>query len=296
MSFTYNIVKKEDGTVNLTVMIDGDLFHANETHPNFLAIIDALVKQQVGEEIEDEELRDLFDVSFSVGQKFDRLSDRVTVSNGRIYMDGEEVHSTLTDTILRFQQEQQDFKPLVNFFEKIQTNPNAHSREHLYRWLQLHSYSIAEDGDFIAYKGIRDGNSITPGEAMVNGEWIHGVIPNPIGAVIEMPRSHVTFDPAQGCSVGLHVATWAFASSFGPVVVKVKINPRDVVSVPVDSGDAKMRVCRYTVLEVVQQENKRIFEGDEDFEDDDEEFDVPVPAFIEPTRLATRIRNIFRNK
>jgi Ran GTPase-activating protein (RanGAP) involved in mRNA processing and transport len=38
-------------------------------------------------------------------------------------------------------------------------------------------------------------------------------------------------------------------------MLEVKVNPRDVVAVPVDYNNAKMRVCEYVVLSVVTNEN-----------------------------------------
>lgn len=116
----------------------------------------------------------------------------------------------------------------------------------------------------IGYKGVRDtpdNRSIAAGNSpvLVNGVSHVGHIPNPLGAVIEIPRSQVDPSRDQGCSVGLHVGTWDYArdfarSSFGKVLT-VAFNPRDVVAVPRDCGYAKMRVCRYQVLDVAEAEH-----------------------------------------
>jgi len=36
-------------------------------------------------------------------------------------------------------------------------------------------------------------------------------------------------------------------------VVKVLVNPEDVVSIPTDYNDAKMRTCKYVVIEEVTE-------------------------------------------
>jgi hypothetical protein len=83
-------------------------------------------------------------------------------------------------------------------------------------------------------------------------EYKSANIPNNIGSIVEMPRSEVRDDPHQDCSVGLHVATLNFAKGYmgGGKLLKLVVNPRDVVSVP-HRDAAKVRVCRYRVLEEV---------------------------------------------
>jgi hypothetical protein len=69
-----------------------------------------------------------------------------------------------------------------------------------------------------------------------------------------MQRSAVEHNPARACASGLHVGTWEYASSFGNgVTAVVKVNPRDVVSVPTDCNGQKMRVSRYKVVEYVDE-------------------------------------------
>lgn len=261
-------------------------------------------------------LRDLFDATIAVGEKFEKLSERVSVSAGRIFFDGSEVDDVLAEQVLRFQRGGLEFQPLVNFWEKIATNPNEHSRENLYRWLKAQGdFTIDPDGDLIAYKGLRaDHTSVHSGPAVVNGVQMNGNIPNQIGSVITMPRSKVHHDPSQGCSVGLHAGTFGYASTFGNgVTAKVKINPRDVVSVPTDSGDAKMRVCQYEVLEVTDAPvrsplygtdygyaNAEYGEWDEDDFDDledtlDEVEDDDVDAVEVPTGALRSILGALRN-
>jgi len=57
-----------------------------------------------------------------------------------------------------------------------------------------------------------------------------------------------------GCHTGLHVGTYAYASNFGQgALLEVQVNPRDVVSVPTDCSAAKMRTCRYVVVDTIDQ-------------------------------------------
>lgn len=255
----YNLIQIEDGgEANLTVVHDGEMYVATNTHPNFARIVAGVTSG-------DESVVSLFDVQKTAQKRFDRLSERVTIASGKVYLDGEEVDNALTQQVVNFVDAGvEDFKPLVNFFEKIETNPNDHSRVQLYRWLADRNITITDEGNFIAYKGVNampdnDGGmeyySISRGKAVSDGVSYDGEIPNPIGAIVEMPRGEVQHDPSVGCHKGLHAGTWSYASNFARgAVLTVEINPRDVVSVPTDCQDQKIRVCRYKVLDVTDTE------------------------------------------
>lgn len=250
----YNLVKFRDSDeANLTVFHGGEMYVATDTHPNFARIVAGVTEG-------DESVIELFDVQKTAQKRFDRLSERVTLANGKVYLDGEETDNALTQQVINFvNQGVEDFKPLVAFFEKVQTNPNSHSREQLYRWLRDRNITITEEGNFIAYKGVRKSGdsyeSISHGSAISDGVEYNGAIPNPLGAIVEMPRGDVQHDPSVGCHVGLHAGTWNYASGFAQgAVLTVEINPRDVVSVPTDCSDQKLRVCRYTVKDVTETE------------------------------------------
>lgn len=245
----FNLVTHNDGA-NITVVFDGEMFVADDAHPLWDEIVE-------GARNDDVEVVNLFDATRKAASLFENLSERVQVANSRIYIDGDEIDDVYADQIVRFMNDGvEDFQPLVKFLEKVYTNIEAHTRENLSRWLNATGgFTIDDDGDIVGYKGLtRDGGSIHQGPAVVNGKAVDGSVPNAPGSVIEMARSKVEHNPAVGCASGLHVGTWDYASSFGHgVVAKVKVNPRDVVSVPTDCNGQKMRVSRYKVVEYVNE-------------------------------------------
>ncbi len=255
MNIQYKLIEHE-GFKSLTVITpDGDLEVVDNSNPRFDDII-------AGVQAGDEEVFRLFNVEQGVSQAFNKVSERVSLKAGKVYLDNELIDGSLTDQIVRFYDEDQDFEPLVKFLENIANNPSNHSRTQLYDWLRNRDFTIDSDGHILAYKGVRsvskDGEtkyeSISHGKAIVDGVEYDGAIPNYVGAVVEMPRSQVEFNPSVACNVGLHAGNWRYAHSFAQgATLTVSINPRDVVSVPVDSNAEKIRVCRYTVLEVVDQ-------------------------------------------
>lgn len=237
----------------VTVVVDGVPYSAADTHPNYTEIINLALE-------DDESVVDLFDLSVVIARKFEQVSDRVSIRDGRVYLDGDEkeIHTALNEQIVEFHKAGVDFMPLVNFYDKIEQNPNADSREQLYAWLKAHKFTITPEGDLLGYKGVKvlpDGSytSISQGRAIVNGVEYNGAIPNKIGDVVTMPRSEVEHNPSSGCSRGLHVGTWEYARDFAQgEVLEVVVNPRDVVSVPHDCSAQKLRTCRYVVTGVAK--------------------------------------------
>lgn len=247
-----------DGTEAISVFVPGqDPLSATSTHPNFGLILNTV--RDPDAEVED--IRDLFDVGRGIVKSFadGPLSSRVSVEGESILLDGEPLHNAVTEQVLALLSEDRlgDTRPLVLFIEKIEANPNAHSREQLYNWLAAAqsvdgALTIAPDGDIVGYKGVNDDlTSVHAGPAIVDGQAVTGHVPNAIGSVIEMARDQVHHDPSVGCSRGLHIGTWGYASGWGSTVLKVKFNPSDVVSVPTDCSAQKVRVCRYTVLDII---------------------------------------------
>lgn len=261
MSVIYQISSDETKSEATLVFSNGDVVVVNSlNNPNYQKIVMLLIQ---GNPDDDQAIYDLAKPALTVGKALTRLSERVIYDNGSIYFDGDIIDSSITQHIIRIIEEggQVDaYQSLVNFLEKLYQNPSQESREALYDFLSRYNITIAPDGDFLAYKGVReDGTSIHAGYGIVNGKvYQNDHLPNPVGAVIEMPRSKVNGNRAEGCSVGLHAGAYDYANWFAQgKLLLVKINPRDVVSVPEDSSYQKLRISRYVVLEQTNVEYKK---------------------------------------
>lgn len=250
-----------NGQGSITVFVDGEMYIATTEHPYWTEINELVAADDVS-------VTDLFNLEKPIQRKFEQLSDRVTVHNGNVFFDGDVLHGALVENIVRFVNDGvEDWKPLVKFLDKLMQNPNEHSREQLYAWLNHQSFSITEEGNFVAYKGVNadtvDGKvvytSINHGRAVVDGVEHNGAIPNNIGSVVSMPRSEVQFNPGVGCSTGLHAGTYAYARDWANgALLEVEIDPRDVVSVPTDCDAQKVRVCRYKVLNITENQRDSV--------------------------------------
>lgn len=250
--------------------------------------------------------------------------ETVMVENGDFYY-AEDYRLThnLSDFIIKTLKENKGInqEALDKFCKKLYKNTDPYVREQLLPWIDYvkgrngESLTIAPDGDLLGYKAcawnpdLEQFESFHSGMAYVNGECVHGNIPNRAGDILTMPRSSVEANPQSGCSYGLHVGTFGYAYGFGGRNVEsmllIKFSPADVVSVPTDSDHQKVRVCKYRVIgrikerlpegileegtnlydfcdtynpspkldpeEEEKEEERRVFFGMDDFYDDDEE-------------------------
>lgn len=246
------LIADNDEFAGATIFLDGDEpLTIASSHPDYARIVQELLSGDPDEEL----IKTLSAPAQAVSEALIRLSRRFTYRNGAIFFDGDTLDNALTEHIVKIIEQgadrEQDYKNFVAFAEKLYNNPSKKSRKHLFAFIQNHGISIAEDGDFVAFKGVSsNGKSTRSGYGIVDGvEFKNDHLQNNIGSIIEIPRSMVDDDRSVACSVGLHVGSYGYASSFAAKLLRVKVNPADVVSVPSDHQDAKIRVSRYEVIE-----------------------------------------------
>lgn len=224
----------------VTLYINSETHEVDRTHAQYQAILD-LIKQDAVDAAE--QIKSLLTKAITAIKTAVAAAPKsgVTFEDGQVKYNGEAIHNSLTDRMLRMIDEGFPVQPLVAFLEKLQTNPSFRVVNSLYGFLEAGGIPIAEDGDLYAYKAIRT-------------DWtdIHsGTIDNSIGQAPQVPRNKVDEDANRTCSYGLHVCSWNylphFAHTNGRVVI-VKVNPADVVAIPADYNNTKMRCARYEVV------------------------------------------------
>lgn len=183
------------------------------------------------------------------------------ISPEEVSYKGETLPKALADKVRSIHREGLPINLFEKFWQNLQDNPSASSVNELYEFLAYKELPITDDGCFLAYKGLENdfwsisGNKDTK---VVKGEVDNrGRILNSVGAEIEVKRRDVDDNRDNHCSFGLHVGSLDYARGFarGSVVV-VKVNPKDVVSVPTDYNCQKCRVSAYKVVSVFEQEIK----------------------------------------
>lgn len=165
----------------------------------------------------------------------------IEVKDGNLYVFDEPVHSTLATRVLSFLEAGLDCVHLFKFILKLNLNPSKRAVDELYTFLEHRALPITDNGNFLAYKAVREDYS-----DKYSGKFI-----NTIDAVLEMPRNKVDDDKNVGCSYGFHAGTVEYAKDFlggsGHLMI-VEINPADVVSIPTDCQFQKLRTCKYKVV------------------------------------------------
>ena len=161
--------------------------------------------------------------------------------DGTLLYNGEEVDNVIANKIRDYIDLDLPHEPLMRFMENLMDNPSKRSVDQLYSFLEHKNLPITDDGCFLAYKAVRstlyDKHSNT--------------ILNEIGSVISVPRNKVDDNPQNHCSHGLHCGSLEYIKWFardGDKILVVKVNPKNVVSIPSDHSCTKLRTCEYTVL------------------------------------------------
>lgn len=207
----------------------------------------------------------------SVAQALENKSKgNVVVKDGDLLIRGVKVPAELARKIQSFVNEGLPYQPLIKFAENLQGNPSFRAVNELFQFLEKNDHPFTENGNFIAYKRVRS-----------DFKDIHsGTFDNSPGTSPEVYRNQVDEDPNRTCSNGLHVANWTYAhtqfASHNPttdIMLEVEVNPADVVAIPTDYNQSKMRVCKYKVLGVVETEfkgsNLRVTDPNYSFDDED---------------------------
>ena len=250
---------------NLTLVLNNRTYQVLPDHINYKMILEALPTATA------DELLNIVDVEKAVATFSDGL---VEIKNGQVTYEGEVVHGSISKRILEFMSKGLPFQPLVNFLNNLMENPSMQSQKELYDFLEHEHLPITEDGHFLAYKAVRSDYK----------DKYRGTFDNSVGKICKMQRAKVDDDRARGCSNGLHAGALNYVAGYGSVesgdrIVIVKINPRDVVSVPSDCNYEKLRTCQYEVVgeyqgELLKPLYSANFSEDEYAEyDDDEDYD-----------------------
>ena len=223
---------------SLTIVLNGKALSMRNDHANWQATLDALNNEDW------DALPNLFDESKAVEDYFDNAAG-VAVKDGTVFYtaDGQDeaLHGVVVDKILHFMRNGLPYKPLVRFAGKLANNPSRRAIDELYTFLEHKSMPITPEGNFIAYKGVK--HDFT--------DHYSGKFDNSVGQTLSMRRNQVCDDADIGCSDGFHAGSYEYAKGYthgGGHLLRVEIDPSDVVSVPKDCDCQKLRTAKYKVV------------------------------------------------
>jgi hypothetical protein len=225
MSFPYLIQGN-----NIVVVINNNPHTISKTHITYQKVLDA-IKANDWETVKD--VIEPKKVVLNYGQ------GNVSIQGETMFWKGKEFHNALASRMVSMLQEGFPIEPMINFMDNLMSNPSYRSVTELYGFLEKNNLPITPDGHFLAYKKVRDDFK----------DCHTGTMDNSVGMVVEMARNEVDDNANQTCSAGLHFCSKEYLNHFGGSrTVIVKINPRDVVSIPTDYDFSKGRACRYEVI------------------------------------------------
>lgn len=215
---------------NVVVVIDNKPHTINKTHITYSKVVDA-IKASDWDAVKDAIEPKKVVLNYGRGN--------VSIQGETLFWKGKELHTSLAVKMIEMLREGFPIEPMVHFMENLYSNPSHRAVTELYNFLEKGKLPITPDGHFLAYKRVR-----------LDYLDVHsGSMDNSIGQVVEMDRHEVDDNKDRTCSSGLHFCSKDYLNNFGgDRVVIVKINPRDVVSIPSDYNDTKGRACRYEVV------------------------------------------------
>jgi hypothetical protein len=202
------------------------------THQNYKLILEAL-------EREDDAVFNLLTAPAPVEISEPEPTEIIEVVNKSVTYNGRKItNSVLVDMIDRLGGIK--VTAIRRFLDRLTLNPRIESVQMLLAFLKHRNLPITRAGHFLAYKGVRADYK----------DYHTGTFDNSPGCINFMRRSEVTFDPKIACSKGFHCGTYNYASAFGADgnIVICDVDPFDVVSVPKDENEQKLRVARYKVI------------------------------------------------
>lgn len=218
----------------ITVVLDGKSRVVYKSNQHYPTLVKALKDK------DEKAIRRTVDLAAAVNA-FGK--GHVYVKNGAVYYNSKPVHNVVSDHIIKMVTEGYDVAPMLAFLRNLMNNPSDTSRNELYLFMQKGKMPITVDGCFLAYKRVKNDYKDVYSEKFDNSP----------GKTIEMPRTEVDTNRQNTCSRGLHFCSESYLPHYSPgtKVVLVKINPADVVSIPVDYENAKGRTWKYVVLQDV---------------------------------------------
>tara|TARA_R110000824_G_C15107566_1_gene666860 strand:+ start:232 stop:1059 length:828 start_codon:yes stop_codon:yes gene_type:complete len=262
-----NHIKSNDN--HWTVVLNGQPHQFDHTHPEYSSLVDSVMN---GDE-------DSFVEMLNTGTVIEDWSEgNFEMRDGFLYYEDERVATQPTERIVGLIKQGYDHKPMLTYLDNLYKNVSNRAVMESYNWCSHKGLPITEDGMLIGYKGVKlhtggdttdkHGRTISDGDHV--DKYTGNSFRNNIGDVCEMNRRKVSDDCGQGCAAGLHVGTYDYANDWAGstgVVVLVKFDPADIVSVPTDCDHKKMRVSKYEVVSIAREQlEEEVYDYDADIE------------------------------
>ncbi|ABR24783.1 rIIB protector from prophage-induced early lysis [Escherichia phage Phi1] len=221
----------------ITITCGDIVYTADPSHVNFKEALEAVKQNDFIKAIT------LIDIKKAVEVYY---HGAFRIENGIVYYHNIVLDNNLTRRVVESIKENKPYTHYLNFFEKCKKNPSRKAVDRLFDFLEHNDIEIGEDGCFYAWKRV---------DVDYKDFFTH-TFDNSPGRTVKMKRKDVDPDDDRTCSNGLHVAAKHYIPHYGGGrgrIIKCKVDPRHVVSIPKDYANAKMRCHRYYVVEDVTE-------------------------------------------
>ena len=239
-----------------TVVLGGQPHQFDHTHPEYNGLCECVMAGDADE----------FVNLINTGTVIENWSEgNFEFRDGFLYYENEQVANQPTERIINMIKNSWDYKPMLAYLDRLYQNVSNRAVHESYTWCSNKGLPITDDGMLIGYKGVSlysgEDRFDNLGRPLAKGDHVDKYtgtsFRNNIGDECSMNRRGVSDNCNDGCASGLHVGTYEYAESWAGtngVVVLVKFDPADIVSVPTDCQYSKMRVSKYTVVSVAREQ------------------------------------------
>lgn len=208
-----------------------------------------------------DQIKEMIDKRLEFRKKISILGLEVN-DNMEVFLGDKKIPKDITEVIISFYNLYKDgtvpqdtlFVSIQLFVLNLLKNPDYNNLQDLYSFIQKGGLPITDDGHFLAYKVVQE-----------NFKDKHtSMFDNTPGKVVSMPREECNTNRHNTCSTGLHFCSKDYIGSFissNDKIVEVKVNPKDVTSIPSDYNQSKGRCCSYFVTKVINSgdlDNKKV--------------------------------------
>lgn len=276
----------------ITLYLDNKPYTTSRTSNNFSAVLEVLKDSTKSHDERSSTIKSLLNVKEKTKALLGTGRFTFDTETEALLLDGKPTTQFISSKVMELFHNGLDISPVLNFLNKLQENHSYRSVQCLYGFLEANNIPLTPDGDFLTFKKVRKDYK----------DYYTGEMDNSIGSKPELERNQVNEDPNITCSNGLHVCAEHYLNHYhgneGRVMV-CKVNPAEVVAVPHDYNNSKMRVRTYEVVsEIPESDAKKYFdapvmsgteyvdeEDDSDFYNDDDILDYSEAEYDPETDM-----------
>lgn len=216
---------------SITVIYEGKPWIVKKGQPQFAAL-QAAIKEKRWDDVPNH-----LTVTKTIAQW---SNDKFKVEGDEVTYLGQPIPDDIKDRVLAMVTNGENPSILFNFWERLNKNPSYRSVKQLFSFMKHTKIALTPEGKILTYKSVRE-----------NYKDVHsGKFDNRPGTTNKMPRNKISDDPEVACHEGFHVGAKGYVEGFhrGGRIVICEVDPENVVCIPYDAGQEKMRVCEYVVI------------------------------------------------